>query len=255
MGLDRGRCAVSGDPVNLVRAPSPWAGGRLGRRHRWAVAVRPRGYHVAGTIFLRLRAPRPALARSDDVQVSPGASSMSTEPLRPAARRPRGRWDSVVLRLPGRKEGARLARRYLVTSVVGTAFSELVLVALYAGGLAGATTAAVIASMLGAVPGYLLSRYWVWPTSARARTARQVASYWAITIASLVAATSATSFASARAPSGHVLRDVIVGGAYVGTYAALWVVKFLILHFGVFTEPPLDARARPVPSGSGSGPV
>lgn len=137
----------------------------------------------------------------------------------------------------GNGDGARRTWRYLATSIGGTAFSELVLVLLYASGALGASAAAAAAGMAGALPGYLLSRYWVWPGADRTRMARQVLSYWLITLATLAAATGVTAFASARAPSGRLARDVVVAAAYIGTYGALWVVKYALLHFIVFRAP------------------
>ena len=59
-----------------------------------------------------------------------------------------------------RAEIARLAR-YAATSGVAFAVSEATLLILYGLDLATATIAALIASLAGTVPSYLLSRYWI----------------------------------------------------------------------------------------------
>ncbi len=127
--------------------------------------------------------------------------------------------------------------RYAVTSAVATAVSETTLLALYGSGLLGATTAAVAANLAGTLPSYFMSRYWIWPEGDRTHAARQVVTYWLISIVSLVVSTVATGVAAAHAPGDHAARVVVVGVAYVGTYGALWIAKFALYHFVVFRAP------------------
>ncbi|MGH9103613.1 MAG: GtrA family protein [Acidimicrobiales bacterium] len=120
----------------------------------------------------------------------------------------------------------RQLARYTLASVVSTVVSEVTLIGLYGGGLLGAAWAAVAANLAGAVPSYLLSRYWIWSAADRARPGRQVALYLTTSIISLVASTAATSAAASWAPGPHDLRLAIVSFAYIATYGLLWVVKF-----------------------------
>ena len=88
----------------------------------------------------------------------------------------------------GRADVARLAR-YAATSGVAFAVSEATLLILYGLNLTTATVAALIASLAGTVPSYLLSRYWIWRDAARERVLRQVILYWIVSI-SCIALTS-----------------------------------------------------------------
>lgn len=133
--------------------------------------------------------------------------------------------------------------RYAVTSAVATAVSEATLLLLYGTGALGATTSAVVANLAGTFPSYFMSRYWIWPEADRRRPGRQVVAYWVISIVSLVVSSAVTGVAAANAPGGHEAHLVIVGVAYVGTYALLWVAKFVIYQRLLFRPGPGDTRA------------
>lgn len=127
--------------------------------------------------------------------------------------------------------------RYAITSGVTTGISELTLLALYAGGFLGATGSSVIANLAGTIPSYLLSRYWIWPEADRSGAARQMGLYWATSAVTLIVSTAGTSFAGAHAPAGHTSHVIVVGSAYIGTVALLWVAKFLVYQRVIFSGP------------------
>lgn len=127
--------------------------------------------------------------------------------------------------------------RYLLTSGLSTVISEIALVALYAAGITGATTAAVLATLVGTIPSYLISRYWIWPEADRRGVGRQMALYWLTTGASLVASSLATGAAAAHAPGGRGLHVAVASVAYVGTYVILWVAKYVVYQKLVFVTP------------------
>ena len=72
---------------------------------------------------------------------------------------------------PHRFDRAGIARlaRYAATSGVAFGVSEATLLILYGLNLTTATVAALIASLAGTIPSYLLSRYWIWRDAARER--------------------------------------------------------------------------------------
>lgn len=129
------------------------------------------------------------------------------------------------------------------TSGVATGISELTLLALYASGFLGATGSAVLANLAGTVPSYLLSRYWIWPEADRSGSARQMGLYWFTSVVSLVVSTAGTSLAGAHAPAGHTAHVIMVGSAYIGTVAILWVAKFLVYHRFIFNSSPVAEAA------------
>lgn len=133
--------------------------------------------------------------------------------------------------------GRRLSRemlgrvgRYLGTSAVATLASEIALVLLYGRGVLGATAAAVAANFVGAVPSYLLSRYWIWPSADRRRPTRQVVVYLMTSVVSLVVSTAGTTLAASLAPGPHALHVSIVALSYIACYGLLWVAKFGFYH-------------------------
>jgi putative flippase GtrA len=130
--------------------------------------------------------------------------------------------------------GLRRWWRYGVTSVVSTLVSEATLLLVYGSGLLTASVAAVVASLVGTVPAYAMSRYWIWPEADRRRPLRQAVAYWAIAIASLAVASAATGWAAAHAPVGHIAHLVVVGTADLVVYGVLWVVKFLLYQTFLF---------------------
>ncbi len=136
------------------------------------------------------------------------------------------------------RERPRLNRllRYAATSGVATLVSEVTLVGLYAGRLLGASGSSIVANVAGAVPSYLLSRYWIWPEADRTGAARQVTLYWVTSVVSLVVSTAGTSLAAAHAPAGHTAHTIVVGTSYIGTYALLWVAKYLVYQRVIFSR-------------------
>ncbi len=133
--------------------------------------------------------------------------------------------------------------RYGITSGVATVVSELTLLGLYADHLFGASGSAILANLASSVPSYLMSRYWIWPEADRAGAARQMGLYWATSLASLVVSTAGTSLAAAHAPSGHLAHVVVVGVAYIGTYALLWVAKYVVYQKLIFRRRPVGEPA------------
>jgi putative flippase GtrA len=124
--------------------------------------------------------------------------------------------------------------RYAVTSVVATVVSEATLLCLFGAGLLDATSSAVAANLTGTFPSYAMSRYWIWPEADRRRPVRQVVGYWVISIVNLVASSAATGVAAANAPRGQAAHLFVVATAYLGTYAFLWVAKFVIYQKALF---------------------
>ncbi|HUY54534.1 MAG TPA: GtrA family protein [Candidatus Nanopelagicaceae bacterium] len=175
-------------------------------------SVRPSGLAQAAEAGQDLPTPVPAWV---------GASAGHRTRLRPALARARSsRW-----------------LRYLLTSGLSTVISEIALVALYAAGITGAMTAAVLATMVGTIPSYLISRYWIWPEADRRGVGRQMTLYWLTTGASLVVSSLVTGAAAAHAPGGRALHVAVASIAYVGTYVILWVAKYVVYQKLVFVAP------------------
>jgi putative flippase GtrA len=133
----------------------------------------------------------------------------------------------------GRAEIARLAR-YAATSGVAFAVSEATLLILYGLDLTTATVAALIASLAGTVPSYLLSRYWIWREAARERVLRQVILYWIVSISCIAVTSLLTGALASLAPAGHPFHLLVVAIGYPIVMLTFWLIKFVIYQRIIF---------------------
>ena len=135
--------------------------------------------------------------------------------------------------------------RYAVTSVVATVVSEAVLLALYGSHLLSAAGASVVASIAGMIPSYAMSRFWIWPEADRRRPGRQAAGFWVVGVVSLGISSLTAAIAAALAPSGHLVHVAVVGVVYIGTYGALWILKFVVYQRFLFRPASAVAGRQP----------
>ena len=133
----------------------------------------------------------------------------------------------------GRANVARLAR-YAATSGVAFAVSEATLLILYGLDFTTATLAALIASLAGTVPSYLLSRYWIWREAARERVFRQVILYWIVSISCIALTSLLTGALASFAPAGHPFHLLVVAIGYPIMMLSFWLIKFGIYQRIIF---------------------
>ncbi len=115
-----------------------------------------------------------------------------------------------------------------------------------------AWTANVVAVAAGTVPSYLLNRRWVWGVSGPSDAGREVAPFWLMSFAGLLASTLAVDLADRIATSaawspGLHTASVLVANA--GAFALLWVAQYLLLDrvlFGPRAARSVDVVAPPV---------
>jgi putative flippase GtrA len=151
-------------------------------------------------------------------------------------------------RLLGGTSLGALFSRYTASSVVALATSEVALVLLFGTGLVGAAPAAVIAFFCGAIPNYVLNRSWVWKRRGSPRVGREFVPYVLVSLATLLLAALATSFAARIAPGGDTAQTVFVAIAYLVVNGVLFVAKFAIYHLFLFGDDAPD-RFRRFPAG------
>ena len=113
-----------------------------------------------------------------------------------------------IARLLGGTSLGALFSRYTASSVVALATSEVALVLLFGTGLVGAGPAAVIAFFCGAIPNYVLNRSWVWKRRGSPRVGREFVPYVLVSLATLLLAALATTFAARIAPGGETAQTV-----------------------------------------------
>jgi putative flippase GtrA len=126
--------------------------------------------------------------------------------------------------------------RYGLTSIIALGISEVTLLVIVAMHLTGATVAAAIASLVGVVPSYLISRYWIWPEADRQRTGRQVALYWAISLVSIAITSFGTGFIAHHTPEKGAAHVAVVGIGFPLINLVLWVAKFFAYQLVVFRQ-------------------
>ncbi|MEV0793776.1 GtrA family protein [Kribbella sp. NPDC050459] len=138
--------------------------------------------------------------------------------------------------------------RYSASSVVATVVSQLAFALCYWFGTA-ALVATLVAWLAGAVPNYVLNRRWTWGRSG------QKLPYTMIVIGSAVTAAVVTSVTDhlVQPVDSHALKTLLVTGSYFGTYAVLFIVKFVLFDRLVFAKSPpaaADAARTPVTTSS-----
>ena len=134
-----------------------------------------------------------------------------------------------------RADIARLTR-YAATSGVAFAVSEATLLILYGLNLTTATVAALVASLVGTVPSYLLSRYWIWREASRERVFRQVMLYWFVSISCIALTGALTGALASFAPAGHPFHLLVVAIGYPIVMLTFWLIKFVIYQRIIFPK-------------------
>jgi putative flippase GtrA len=124
--------------------------------------------------------------------------------------------------------------RYAATSGISLGISEVCLLALYSTRTFGATSSALLATLAGTIPSYLLSRYWIWSEANRKRAGRQVVLYWATSLASMGITAAGTGLITHAAPGGHRAHVIFAGAAFLAMNVILWVTKYLVYQKIIF---------------------
>jgi putative flippase GtrA len=143
---------------------------------------------------------------------------------------PRARLARLIGRVPDWKKVAR----YGSTSILALAISEVTLLLLFANGVVGATSAALLANLSGTIPSYLLSRYWIWPYADRRRAGRQATLYWIVSIVSMFISSVVTGQISHHTPRERVLHLCILASTYLLISLVLWVAKYIVYERTIF---------------------
>lgn len=127
--------------------------------------------------------------------------------------------------------------KYMLGSVVAFITSNIAFAVFYV--LGAHTTVCSVAGFIGgAIPNWILNRRWAWKMTGRP-PARQIVGYIGVSILVLVATSAVTGWTNSHVqsiPSGHGLRLIIVTASYVAVTVVLFIVKFAIYDFWVFSE-------------------
>ncbi len=127
------------------------------------------------------------------------------------------------------------AARCLAVSIGTTLLSAVILVTLALGIGMRAGLANVIAVVCGIVPSYLGNRRWVWGRGGHSSLRREVAPFWALSLAGLAASTFAVDRVGTLAAHwSGVARVVALPTANLAVFGALWIVQFVVLDRVIF---------------------
>jgi putative flippase GtrA len=150
----------------------------------------------------------------------PPVASFPVMDLRPAA---------VVERFRGK------ALRYITTSIIGTVLTQVQLL-YYVNALEwNSGWANVVAVSLTCIPGYLITKYWVWQSRDSAAIHKEALAFWGMNLAGLALSTLFVVIAAAISDA-----PILVNLANLAGFGVLWVAKFLLLDEHVFkAEAPL----------------
>jgi putative flippase GtrA len=132
--------------------------------------------------------------------------------------------------------GVRITR-YTLGSVVAAATSAVVFAGLYVLGLSTAACS-VIAFVAGAVPNWILNRRWAWSVQGKIAIGREVIAYVAVSVLTLLATTEATAWTQRQVqslPAHHGIRVALVTASYLAVFAILFVARFAVYEFWIFS--------------------
>jgi putative flippase GtrA len=144
-----------------------------------------------------------------------------------------------------RTEAGKRFTRFVLVAVAAVITSQVVLGLLTGPVNLSAGTSGVIASMAAALVSYLLSR-WAWERKGRPDLLRETLPFWVVSIAVWIVLGLTSHYASVWAHSmgyTHLLKHVVVQGAYFLMNCVTFVLRFLIFHYVLFTDKSRDEEA------------
>jgi putative flippase GtrA len=131
--------------------------------------------------------------------------------------------------------------RYSGVSVFNVIAGQSLLVLFRSGMGMPAWLANVTAVMVGTLPGFYLSKRFVWRRHGPARMRTELAPFWAMNVAGLLLSTFSAHLAELAWDS-----QLAVNAASLATWGSLWVVKYAVLDRYLFAE---RAPGEPVVTG------
>jgi putative flippase GtrA len=132
--------------------------------------------------------------------------------------------------------GGRVTR-YALGSVIALATSIVVFAVLYVLGV-GTTADSIAAFAAGAIPNWILNRRWAWKLRGRVAFGREILAYVAVSAVTLVLSSLSTAWTQRHVqsiPAHHGIRVALVTASYLAVFALLFVARFAIYEFWIFS--------------------
>jgi len=137
--------------------------------------------------------------------------------------------------------------RFAVASLVATAVTELSFVVLYGAGHAGVEVAGVIAFVAGAVPKFVLSRWWVWRRPGTPSLLGEVLPYGLVAAGTGLVAGLLTGLAERvieQQVESRPWQVTLVGAAFLATMVAMFALRYVLFDRLVFNDGSRTRRPR-----------
>ncbi len=132
---------------------------------------------------------------------------------------------------------ARLFTRFAAGTAVSTVCSQLAFVLMFGFIAASATVSGAVAFVAGAVPNFLIHRYWTWRRSGPVGIRGELMPYLVVIIFSGLVAIGITAGVDrliGETINDRALRTVVVAVAFNASYLPLFILKFALLDRLVF---------------------
>jgi putative flippase GtrA len=132
----------------------------------------------------------------------------------------------------------RLWGRYTGASMIAGVISEAVFVVAYWFG-AVPLVASLLAFVAGAVPNYLMNRYWAWRRRGRPDRMREVLPYAMIVVVTALTAILVTTAADRWVRdhvTAHPVQVILVSAAFLATYGTMFILKFVLFDRFIFVD-------------------
>jgi putative flippase GtrA len=140
----------------------------------------------------------------------------------------------------------RVFSRFAAGSAIAMGCSQLAF--LLAFGVFGASAAAsgAVAFIVGAVPNFVIHRFWTWQRQGRAGMRRELTRYLGVITLNGLLATAVTAGTDRVVGAGiddHTLRTMVLAVTFAASYGLLFVLKFTLLDRLVFAPRVEDPAA------------
>jgi len=114
--------------------------------------------------------------------------------------------------------------KYSSASFAGLVVGQSVLALFYSGLEWGAIPSNLVSVAIGAIPNYLINRYWTWHQTGKNRLWGEVVPFWVMSFLGMVVSLFTVSYAEDRWGTG-----LAVAIAQVAGFGVLWLAKFVVL--------------------------
>ena len=114
--------------------------------------------------------------------------------------------------------------KYSSASFAGLVVGQSVLALFYTGIGWGAIPSNLVSVAIGAIPNYLINRYWTWHQTGKNRLWGEVVPFWVMSFLGMVLSLFAVAYAEDRWGTG-----LAVAIAQVSGFGVLWLAKFVVL--------------------------